>query len=89
MASGDIEARAERLGERLRHDGHFVTLAGAVSEVTAAELLDVSSRTLRRWRCDGCGPRWYRTRRVLYPLVDIVRYLDEITPPATGGHRWP
>jgi hypothetical protein len=81
-----IDARAAELAARLKAAGHFVTLAGAVSESTAAEVIGVSRRTLRTWRQTGEGPRCYDVGRVLYPLDSIVQYLDAATI-VDGGKR--
>ena len=74
----DISARVAELVATLRASGHFVTLAGAVSEISASEVLGVKPRTLRAWRQSRTGPRYYGLgRRVLYPLEGIVQFLDE------------
>jgi hypothetical protein len=77
-----LEDRAERLAAQLRRAGHLVTLAGAVSETTAAELIGVKPRTLRAWRSKRSGPGCYVAGRAWYPLAEIVRYLAGRT---TGG----
>lgn len=46
----------------------------------AAELLGVDISTLRRWRAEKRGPKWYRTGyghgRVKYDIEDIVRFME-------------
>lgn len=71
------KVRAAELAERLRRDGHLVTLGDAVSEATAAEIIGVSARTLRAWRAQGKGPPFYMASRAFYSLAGIVQFLDE------------
>jgi excisionase family DNA binding protein len=41
-----------------------------------AELIDVSERTLERWRLDGSGPAYMKAgRRVLYRPSDVDAWL--------------
>lgn len=50
----------------------------AYNTKTAADLLDLSPRTLQDWRLDGTGPAYTRTsaNRVLYRHEDLVAWLD-------------
>lgn len=42
-----------------------------------AEILNVSPRTIERWRRQGRGPRWIRVEgQVRYPESDLRAYLD-------------
>jgi len=51
-----------------------------LDQAQAAELLQVSPRTLEGWRCRGGGPRFIRVgRRVRYRLQDLRAWLDEHT----------
>ncbi len=47
-----------------------------MNEAAVARLLDVSRRTLQRWRREGGGPVFIRAgmRRVLYDAVEIERW---------------
>lgn len=47
-------------------------------EKQAAELLNVSRRTLQRWRTEGGGPRFIRLgeRRVGYRLPDLNAWAE-------------
>lgn len=48
----------------------------AVKERTAADLLDVSESTMRRWRRAGKGPRAIRISRLIrYRVEDLERFL--------------
>ena len=43
-----------------------------------SELIDVSERTLERWRVEGAGPAFVKAgRRVLYQSSDIEAWLAE------------
>ena len=47
----------------------------------AAQKLNVTIRTLARWRTDGCGPRFVRVgkRRIGYTEAEIDRWLADHT----------
>lgn len=50
------------------------------STAEAADLLNSSERTLRRWRKQGTGPQWTRygvALRYGYFGIDIIKYLQE------------
>ncbi len=52
----------------------------------AAEMLDVSEETLKRWREDGRGPRHVKIEgRVKYRLSDVQTYIDESSRASTNG----
>ena len=54
---------------------------GVVRAPEAARLLGVSEGTLANWRSLRKGPKFARmgTRTVVYPLVELQRYIDERT----------
>ena len=57
-----------------------------LDQAQAAELLQVSPRTLEGWRCRGGGPRFVRVgRRVRYRLQDLRAWLDERTVGPTSA----
>lgn len=60
-----------------------------LTDVQAAEWLNVSVSTVRRWRLvGGIGPRWVRIGgSVRYPMSDLVRFLDGL--PSGGGNAEP
>ena len=42
-----------------------------------SEPIDVSERSLERWRVEGTGPAFVKAgRKVLYKIVDIDEWLD-------------
>jgi len=50
--------------------------AELIREKEAARLLSVSGATLRRWRCIGQGPHFYRIgRSVRYRKQDVEQFL--------------
>ena len=52
-----------------------------------AERLDVSLRTVERWRITGEGPRFIRVgrRRVVYPVAAVERWEAERTHASRAG----
>jgi DNA-binding transcriptional MerR regulator len=54
-------------------------LADYVTDSSAAQLLHVSTATLRQWRyLGGVGPRYHKAgRRVLYRKSELARWLAE------------
>jgi excisionase family DNA binding protein len=51
-----------------------------LTEVQAAELLNLSVRTLQAWRSQGRGPRFVRAgRAVRYRLADLIKWINEQT----------
>ena len=50
----------------------------AVSEETAATLIEVKPVTLQRWRREGRGPPWFRlSRLVRYRVCDLERFIAQ------------
>lgn len=67
---------ADELAERLRAQGHLVTLAMNTDVAGAAAALGVSTRTLERWRRLGELPEHITIRgRVWYPIGSLIAYL--------------
>ncbi|MFT8247250.1 helix-turn-helix transcriptional regulator [Roseomonas sp. BN140053] len=54
-----------------------------LDEATASQLLNISPRTLQRWRGEGGGPAFIRAgaRRVLYDAAEIERWASARTFP--------
>ncbi len=53
-------------------------LAGYVTRREAARQLDVSPRTLDRWRAGNFGPPYTRLgHRIFYPLQGVTTWLSE------------
>ena len=51
-----------------------------LSEVYAAELLGISTRTLQAWRTKGIGPNYVRVgRAVRYRRGDLLEYIASST----------
>ncbi|WP_422040163.1 helix-turn-helix transcriptional regulator [Roseibium sp.] len=47
------------------------------NQKTVAERLDISERTLERWRVEGTGPAYLKAgRRVLYRQSDVDTWLN-------------
>jgi len=57
--------------------------AMAVDTVRAAGLLGIAPGTLENMRYANEGPRYARIgRKIVYPVAEIQRYLDECTIPS-------
>lgn len=72
---------ADYLETEIRARNGSVTLAGAVTTQTLAEVLDVSVRTLEDWRQQGIGPRSFTsngqsTGRRYYLLADVADHMN-------------
>jgi excisionase family DNA binding protein len=53
-----------------------------------AHFLNISQRTLERWRVEGTGPTFVKAgRRVLYRLEDVERWLADGARHSTSDHR--
>lgn len=50
-------------------------------ETQAAKLLNVSVKTLQRWRCEGVGPRFVKVgaRAVRYVRADLITFIQGST----------
>lgn len=69
------------LESEIRARGGSVTLSGAITAATLAAVLDVSPRTLERWREMGTGPASFTsnglpTGRRYYRVADVVGHLN-------------
>jgi phage terminase Nu1 subunit (DNA packaging protein) len=68
-----------------------MALSPLIASPQLAGLLNISIRTLERWRLEGIGPTYVKAgRRVLYRRGDVERWLAEGTRHSTsddGGHR--
>jgi predicted DNA-binding transcriptional regulator AlpA len=66
-------------------EGHPMTaeMKRYLDEAAVARFLNVSSRTLQRWRVEGGGPQFIRAgaRRVLYDAMEIERWVMAHTFP--------
>ena len=51
----------------------------SVNTAEAAEMLGISAGTLQNWRYLGQGPKYARVggNRVLYPIAELKKWLDE------------
>ncbi|MGE5569427.1 MAG: helix-turn-helix transcriptional regulator [Rhodospirillales bacterium] len=59
--------------------------AAMLNEYEAAAIVGASVKTLRRWRCDGAGPRYAKVNgfTVRYKLGDLLAWLE--SQPTGGG----
>ncbi|MGJ0391177.1 MAG: helix-turn-helix transcriptional regulator [Methylocystis sp.] len=58
-----------------------------VDEVAAAEILQISRRTLQAWRVKGGGPRYVRVgRAVRYSITDLNSWIDARKASSTSEH---
>lgn len=55
------------------------------STKSAADYLNLSPRTLEKWRCQGKGPKYLAGKKVKYRESDLDAYLESlvITPHLT------
>ncbi|WP_238123101.1 MULTISPECIES: helix-turn-helix transcriptional regulator [unclassified Xanthobacter] len=52
----------------------------------AARLLDLSPRTLEKFRCDGTGPIYHKLGgRVVYALADLHAWVEACARQSTSG----
>jgi predicted site-specific integrase-resolvase len=62
-----------------------MTLSPLIAPPQLAGLLNISIRTLERWRVEGNGPTYVKAgRRVLYRRDDVERLLAEGTRHSTS-----
>ncbi|KAA9134834.1 helix-turn-helix transcriptional regulator [Microbacterium caowuchunii] len=63
----------------MTHDGsQFDDLPALMSPLTLAKVLDVSTKTLERWRIAGTGPAFFQpegSRLVRYGRDEVVAWL--------------
>ena len=72
----DLDRRAADLAARLEARRIWVSLDGRVAEPTAADILGVTTRTLRTWRAEGRAPRFYDAGRLTYRIIDLLIFLE-------------
>lgn len=53
-----------------------MTEAHALSESDLAKRWGITTRTLRKWRADGSGPKWIVIGRntIRYRMIDVLAY---------------
>lgn len=53
-----------------------MTEAHALSESDLAKRWGITTRTLRKWRADGSGPKWIVIGRntIRYRMIDVLNY---------------
>lgn len=57
-----------------------------LTPANVAKRLSISESTLRRWRCEGVGPRHIKLQgHVRYRSDDLEKYLDEALRSSTHG----
>jgi hypothetical protein len=67
----------EELERRIRAEGVAITPAGLLRERAAAQVLGVSSRTLREWRLERKPPAWRKLNGgVWYSVGALCEYLN-------------
>ena len=82
VTTEDLEQRTKQLAEKLESTGHVVSVTGAVTEDVAADIFDVTTRTMFQWRQDGIGPKFHKVGQTTrYSLIDILRFIE------SGGTR--
>ncbi len=69
----------DELRNRLDEKHHAVSVRDDVDAAAAAYLLGVTTGTLANWRSKRIGPPWMRLGGVRYPLIGLMRWLDERT----------
>ena len=65
------------------HDGSKSGHDGLLDSKAAGAWLGVTPYTMRRWRCEGKGPRWVKIGRLArYRRADLERFAEQrqITP---------
>ena len=62
--------------EAVREAGEPLTGDLRVGEQAAAQLLGVAVKTLRNWRAQLEGPRYYRAGRISYRLRDLAEFIE-------------
>ena len=78
MKRKEHETRQIGIGTGARFEDLWLRI---VTEVQAAEILQVSTRTLQSWRYRGEGPPYFRMGRLVrYRLSDLAEWLDDQRP---------
>lgn len=72
---------ASTLEAEIRARDGSVTMAGAVTAITLAEVLGTSVRTLETWRTQDIGPRSFTSNgkpsgRRYYLLADVAEHIN-------------
>lgn len=71
----DCEAEIARIAAELRARRHWVSDDWRVREPTAAELIGISTRTLRTWRTEGRAPTFIDAGRLTYRISDLLDFI--------------
>lgn len=60
-----------------------------VKDKSAAKYLNVTTTTLRRWRNEGVGPRWFKlgNRLVRYRMDDLKAFLESCSVNTKGSNN--
>lgn len=66
----------EELAQSLKRLGKHVTPDRRVRQEVAAEVIGCSVFTLRNWRENHEGPRYYRMKVVWYRLDDLLSWIE-------------
>ena len=69
------QATVDRIADRLRIEGHWVSADHRVDETTAAALIGVTVRTLRLWRAAGTSPVFIRAGKLTYRISAVLEFL--------------
>lgn len=64
------------IAKRLELSGHWVSVDYRVAETVAANILGITTRTLRSWRGEGRAPRFYDAGRLTYRISDLLEFLE-------------
>ncbi len=76
---------AQRIAQQLEAAGHAVPGGIFATEAGVAWLIDCTPRTLSAWRKDGTGPPAFMTARWLYPLDELIAWMQSRAAPNPGG----
>lgn len=83
VSTGGITAQRTEIGDLSRVPWHCPQ--AMLDEHRAATVIGVSVKSMRRWRCDGSGPRYMKVNgcTVRYRLGDLLTWLE--SQPVGGG----
>jgi len=88
LSNAEPEKAQDEKNGLSRGRGALATSQGrlALSESKAAEVLDLSERTLQRLRLEGGGPafRIAGAKRVIYPVAELEKWLNSRIVRNTG-----